>query len=69
MDLIQITMQFGKLFVLVMATVLILGFVFITEAEARKHHHNNEGLGALLAAGLLAKILEHKHHGCHHHHG
>ncbi|GIY42055.1 hypothetical protein CEXT_115921 [Caerostris extrusa] len=43
---------------------------FVPEAEATPHHHRRgHGLPALLTAGIIAKVLEHQHHGCHHHHG
>ncbi|KFM78013.1 hypothetical protein X975_04300, partial [Stegodyphus mimosarum] len=60
-------MQFGKFFVVLMVVALVLGVVFVPEAEAGHHHgRGNQGIGALLTAGLLAKVLEHQHHGCHH---
>ncbi|GFQ94425.1 hypothetical protein TNCT_272171 [Trichonephila clavata] len=35
-----------------------------------KHGNNNQGLEALLAAGILAKMMTREHGRCgHHHHG
>ncbi|GFU71985.1 hypothetical protein TNCV_2999681 [Trichonephila clavipes] len=62
-------MQCGKLFFACLVIVLLLGVAFVPEAEAHHHHRRGHGLPALLTAGIIAKVLEHQHHGCHHHHG
>ncbi|GFU01225.1 hypothetical protein NPIL_340511 [Nephila pilipes] len=62
-------MQCGKLIFACLVVVLLLGVAFVPEAEAHHHHRRGHGLPALLTAGIIAKVLEHQHHGCHHHHG
>ncbi|GBL93494.1 hypothetical protein AVEN_59691-1 [Araneus ventricosus] len=63
-------MQCGKLIFVALVVAMLMAVAFVPEAEAHHHHHRRgQGLSALLTAGIIAKVLEHQHHGCHHHHG
>ncbi|KAF8768262.1 hypothetical protein HNY73_021102 [Argiope bruennichi] len=61
-------MQCGKLIFVALLVAMLLAVAFVPEAEAHHHHRRGHGLPALLTAGIIAKVLEHQHHGCHHHH-